>query len=171
MALPDFPDTSSPENSPSAAPQRSRSRYEPTLVPRLVGTLKSLNARFSELAGAIERDPSGNASALEECVRQFTAVRHIETSWLHPLLEQAVAGDSAARSQLAELRLVGLILARRVQRCFDELAQAVRAEVLVAVSATRLETALTKYSNHSERAVYPLYELLGSERMEAAEVA
>jgi hypothetical protein len=167
MTLPDFQDTSSPEG---GAP-RSRPRYEPTLVPRLVGTLKNLSARFSALAGAIERDPSGNASALEECMRQFTAVRHVETSWLHPILEQAVAGDSAARSQLAELRLVGLILARRVQRCFDELAQAVRAEVLVGVSATRLESALAKYSNHSERAVYPLYELLASEHQEAAEVA
>jgi hypothetical protein len=165
MSLPDFPEPT------SAPPADGRPSYEPALVARLVGTLKVLNLRFAGLAGALERDPGRNASAIEECLRHFTAVRHVETSRLYPVLEDAVAGDNAARGQLAELRLVGLILARRVQRCFDELVQAVRAEVLVTVAASRLETALLKYSSHTERAVYPLYELVGSERKQVAEVA
>ncbi len=163
--LPDSPETAASENA-STAPRKSPSRYEPTLVPRLIGTQKALATRFNDLLATIERDPAASAGAVEECARQFTAVRQIETVWLYPIVAQAVEADAGARGEFAELRLVGLILARRVLRCFDELTQAIRAEVLAADAALRLARALVKYASHSERAVYPLYEIVGSERRE-----
>jgi len=166
MSSLDLPETASSE--PAAeAPRKSPSRYEPTLVPRLGAAVQALNARFAALLPEIERNPSASAPGVEECARQFAAVRQIETTWLYPIVAQAVEADPAARGDLQELRLVGLILARRVLRCFDELTQAIRAEVLAADTALRLGSALVKYSNHSERAVYPLYELVGKESREA----
>lgn len=170
MTLPDSPETAASENG-STAPRKSPSRYEPTLVPRLVAAQKALTDRFNDLIATIERDPANNSSSVEECLRQFTAVRHIETIWLYPIVAQATESDADARSEFAELRLVGLILARRVLRSFDELTQAIRAEVLAADAALRLARALVKYASHSERAVYPLYELVGSVRNEAAAAA
>ncbi len=161
--LPDSPETAASQDA-GTVPRKSPSRYEPTLVPRLIGTQKALAARFGELLAAVERDPAASAGVVEECARQFTAVRHIETIWLYPIVAQAVEADAGARGEFAELRLVGLILARRVLRCFDELTQAIRAEVLAGDAALRLARALAKYANHSERAVYPLYEIVGSER-------
>jgi hypothetical protein len=130
-----------------------------------------MNAHMTELLDVIERDPAASLRAIEECSRQFSAVRHIETIWLYPMLAQVVAGDASARSQLAELRLIGLMLARRMQRCFDELVQAVRAEVFVTDAAARAADALARYSSHSDRALYPLYELIGPQREDSAQVA
>jgi len=162
MSSLDLPETASSE--PAAeAPRKSPSRYEPSLVPRLSAAVQTLNVRFGALLSEIERNPSTSAAGVEECARQFTAIRQIETVWLSPIVAQAVEADAAARGELQELRLVGLILARRVLRCFDELTQAIRAEVLAADTAMRLGSALVKYSNHSERVVYPLYELIGKE--------
>lgn len=141
------------------------------LVPRLRAAHATMNAHMTELVGAIERDPAATLRAIEECSRQFSAVRHIETIWLYPLLAQVVAGDAGARGQLAELRLIGLMLARRLQRCFDELVQAVRAEVFVTDAAGRAADALARYSSHSDRALYPLYELIGPQRQDPAQVA
>ena len=167
MTLPDSPEPAATENA-STAPRKSPSRYEPALVPRLVAAQKALITRFEELLATIERDPATKAGAVEESLRQFTAVRHIETIWLYPIVAKAADADADARSQFAELRLVGLILARRVLRSFDELTQAIRAEVLAVEAALRLGRALVKYANHSERVVYPLYELVGSERQDSA---
>src|SRR5262249_36641515 len=171
MSLPDFPESGPSEPAADAAPRKSPPRFEPTLIPRLVGAQQALITRFNALISSIEREPVKSASAVEDCSRQFTAVRHIEAVWLHPVVAQAVEADPAARGQLTELRLVGLILARRVLRCFDELAQAIRAEVLVTDAAMRVGPALAKYSNHSGQVVYPLYELVGSERKDAAVAA
>jgi hypothetical protein len=70
-----------------------------------------------------------------------------------------------------ELRLVGLMLARRVQRYFDDLLQAVRAEVFVADTAAYVSATLARYSRHSEHSVYPLYELIGTQSQDGAQVA
>lgn len=166
MTLPDFPEPVSPAPTRQAAP-----RFEPTLLPRLRTAHKALDARFGGLAGPIEREPAANIPGIEECARQFAAVRHIETVWLYPVLTQAVAADAGARAQFAELRLIGLMLARRVQRSFDELLQALRAEALVGDAALRLGSALGKYARHSEHAIYPLYELLETQRQDTARVA
>ena len=172
MTLPDFPEPADSEPAAAATPPRkSPSRYEQTLVPRLVGALQALNARFGSILATVEHEPAASAATVEDCARQFTAVRHIETIWLYPIIAQAVEADADARGQLAELRLIGLILARRVLRSFDELNQAIRAEALVGDTALRLGRALAKYSNHSEQVVYPLYELIGSERQDSAEAA
>lgn len=169
MTLPDFPDPV-----PRAAPAATRQatpKFEPTLVPRLLGACKALDSRFSSLAAPMERDPAAHVPAIEECAGQFAAVRHLETVWLYPVLALAVQGDAGARGQFMELRLIGLMLARRVQRCFDELLQALRAEVLVGDAAQRLACALAKYAQHSEQSIYPLYEMLGPQRQDAVRVA
>lgn len=167
MTLPDSPEPAATDNA-DTAPRKSPSRYEPTLVPRLVAAQKTLISRFEELLPAIERNPGASGAAIDECARQFTAVRHIETVWLYPIVAQVADADADTRGQFAELRLVGLILARRVLRSFDELTQSIRAEVLAADAALRVARALAKYANHSERVVYPLYELIGSERRDVA---
>jgi hypothetical protein len=159
MTLPDFPE---PAASQAAAPPRASLKFAPLLVPKLRSAHAALNARLAELLVAIDRDPGGNAKALEECSRQFLGVREAETTWIFPTLATALEGDADARGQLAELRLVGLILARRVLRCFDDLQQAVRAEALVADAAHRLAATLARYLSHSDSAIYPLYELIGS---------
>lgn len=173
MTLPDFPESAAPEaDAPVPQPTpKAPARYERSLVPRLIGAQKTLVARFNDLLGTFEHDPAANAAAVEDCARQFTAVRHIETIWLYPIIAQAVEGDGGARGELMELRLVAMILARRVLRSFDELTQAIRAEVLASDAAMRLATALMRYASHSERSVYPLYELVGSEKPVAEAVA
>jgi hypothetical protein len=172
MTLPEFPEHGSSEASTNDAPvRRGPPKFEPMLVPRLRAAHAALNARFAELVSVIEHDPAATAHTIEDCARQFSAVRHIETIWLYPILVQAVEGDAGARGQFMELRLIGLILARRMLRCFDDLLQAVRAEVFVMDTAARVSTALAKYSRHSEQAVYPLYELIGTQRQDAVDVA
>jgi hypothetical protein len=169
MTLPEFPEHGP---SPSAAPTRQGPlKFEPVLVPRLRAAHAALNKRIAELISVIEHDPAASARAIEDCARQFSAMRHIETIWLYPILAQAVEGDAGARGQFAELRLIGLILARRVQRCFDDLMQAVRAEVFVVDTAMGASAAVARYSRHSDHAVYPLYELIGTQRQEAVQVA
>jgi hypothetical protein len=162
MTLPDFPErpASAP---PPAAVRPAPLKFEPTLVARLVTAHKTLRQRFADLVAPLEHDPAGHAPAVDECAAQFKALRHIETIWLYPVIAQAVVADPAASSQMAELRLVGLILARRVQRCFEELAQAIRAEVLVKDATDRLAGALERYAHHGERVVYPLYDLIGTD--------
>jgi hypothetical protein len=169
MTLPEFPEQGSTE---SAAPQRRPPlKFEPMLVPRLRAAQAALNARFADLAPAIQHDPAATARTIEECARQFAAIRHIETIWLHPMLAQAVAGDPGARGQIMELRLIGLMLARRLLRCFDDLMQAVRAEVYVADTTAQVTAALFRYARHSDQALYPLYELIGEQRQDTAQVA
>lgn len=147
---------------PQAAP-----KFEPTLVSRLLGAHRTLNQRLAAAIPAIEQRPSANMNVVEECARQFSAVRTIETSLLYTVIAHAVAADPSVNAQFVELRLVGLMLARRVQRAFDELTQAIRVEVMVRDAADRLAAALAKYMRHSEQAVYPLYELIGAERKAA----
>jgi hypothetical protein len=146
-------------------------KFEPALVPRLLGVHKALNTRFEHLVTLIDREPAACAPLVEECARQFSALRHIETIWLYPVIADAVAGDAGASRQFTELRLVGLMLARRAQRFLDELSQAFRAEVLVKDAADRATVALARYLAHSERAIYPLYELIGSEKKAASGAA
>jgi hypothetical protein len=168
MTLPEFPEHDSSNTTTTSAPVRQGPlKFEPTLVPRLRAAHAALNTRFAELVSVIEHDPAATARTIEDCARQFSAVRHIETVWLYPILAQAVEGDAGANSQFMEVRLIGLILARRTLRCFDELLQAVRAEVFVTDTAMRVSAALAKYSRHSEHAVYPLYELVGTQRRDA----
>jgi hypothetical protein len=172
MTLPEFPEpVSSAVIADNASTRQAPLKFEPMLVPRLRAAHAAMNKRFAELLGAIERDPAATKGAIEESARQFSAVRHIETVWLYPLLVSAVDGDAGARGQLIELRLIGLMLARRVQRYFDDLQQAVRAEVFVADSAAYLSATLERYSRHSEEVVYPLYELIGTQRQDSVQVA
>lgn len=170
MTLPEFPEAISGE-SRVPAPPAAAPAFDPMLVPRLRTAHAALNARVAELAAALETSPAASVRTVEECARQFTALRHIETMWLYPALAQAVGTDAAASAQFAELRLVGLILARRLQRGFDDLQQAARVEVLVADAALRAAGALRRYSAFSERSIYPLYEMIGSERQDAVRVA
>jgi hypothetical protein len=170
MTLPEFPDAVPGEN-PTSAPPAAAPTFDPMLVARLRTAHAALNARIADLATALETNPSASARAIEECTRQFAALRHIETIWLYPTLASAVAADAGGSSQFAELRLVGLILARRLQRGFDDLLQAARVEVLVADAAIRAAAALRRYSSFSERSIYPLYEMLGTERQDTARVA
>jgi hypothetical protein len=146
-------------------------KFEPALVPRLLAAHKALNTRFAHLVALIDREPASCAPVVDECARQFSALRHIETIWLYPVIADAVAGDPGASRQFTELRLVGLMLARRAQRFLDELAQAFRAEVLIKDAADRASLALSKYLGHSERSIYPLYELIGSEKKTASGAA
>jgi hypothetical protein len=159
--LPDFPE---PEDrlppAPAAYPPL---KFEPSLVPRLAAAHRALAARQAALAGVTERDPPASLAEIQECARQFNAIRHIETTLLYPLVAHAVAGDAGARGQLVELRLIALMLARRVQRSFDELLQAARAEVLVADAAARVTASLANYSQHALSAAFPLYELIGTQ--------
>lgn len=159
--LPDFPE---PEDRlppvPAATPAL---KFEPGLVPRLATAHRALAMRQAALAGIAERDPPASLAEIQECARQFNAIRHVETTLLYPLVAQAVAGDAGARGQFAELRLIALMLARRVQRCFDELLQAARAEVLVADAAARAVAALATYSQHAANAAFPLYEMIGTQ--------
>ena len=172
MTLPEFPEQGSSEASTNSASTRpGPPKFEPMLVQRLRAAHTALNTRFAELVSVIEHDPAAAARSIEDCARQFSAVRHIETIWLYPVLVQAVDSDAGARGQFMELRLIGLILARRMLRCFDDLLQAVRAEVFVTDTAARVSTALAIYSRHSEQAVYPLYELIGTQREDAVHVA
>ena len=168
MTLPDFPERNSRPSDTADAPAP---KFERALVPRLVAAHQALNARFAGLIGLIERDPTAGIAEVEECSRLFAAVRHIETSGLYALLAQVVKSDSAARSELLELRLIALMLGRRLQRCFDELMQALRAEVLVADAAGRVSIALANYARHAQYAVYPLYELVGTQRQDENRVA
>ena len=167
MTLPDFPERDSRASESSNAARALQ--FERTLVPRLIAAHHALNARFGNLIGLIEHDPTASIAEVEECSRLFAAVRHIETSGLYTLLAQIVKGDAAARGELMELRLIALMLARRLQRCFDELVQALRAEVLGADAASRVSVALANYARHAEHAVYPLYELIGTHRQDAGE--
>jgi hypothetical protein len=171
MDLPEFPEIGSSTFTVSASPARQTLAFEPSLVPRVRTAHALLSKRFAELIPTIEREPSASVRAIEECARQFGAVRHLETVWLYPLLAKVLEGDAQGRGQLIELRLVGLMLARRAQRCFDELLQSARAEVLVSDAATRVSAALANYSSHGETAIYPLYELIGPQRQSAAQVA
>jgi hypothetical protein len=173
MTLPEFPEpvSSAPVTAGNSPPRQGPLKFEAMLVPRLRAAHAALNKRFAELIAVIERDPAATGGAIEDCARQFSAVRHIETIWLYPLLARAVEGDAVARGQLMELRLVGLMLARRVQRYFDDLLQAVRAEVFVADTAAYVAATLTRYSRHSEHSVYPLYELIGAQSQESVQVA
>ena len=169
MTLPEFPEHGPGVAHAGAPPPRLEAlTFDAQLAPRLLAAHRTLNTRFSELVGGIGDDPAAAARTVDECVRQFSAVRHIETIWLHPILERAVEADAGVRGQVMELRLIGLILARRVLRCFDDLQQAIRAEVFVAESAARTAAALARYSSHSEHGVYPLYELVGTPRRDAA---
>jgi hypothetical protein len=169
MTLPEFPEDGPGVARAGTAPARQDPlRFDAQLAPRLLAAHGALNARFAELVGTIDREPAAAARAIEESQRQFSAIRHIETIWLHPVLERAVDADAGVRGQVMELRLIGLILARRVLRCFDDLQQAIRAEVFVTESAARATAALARYSKHSEHVVYPLYELVGMQRQEAA---
>jgi hypothetical protein len=173
MTLPEFPEpgSSAVVVGNASTPRQAQLKYEAMLVPRLRAAHAALNKRFGELIDAIERDPAATAGVIEECARQFSAVRHIETIWLYPLLARAVESDPGARGQLMELRLVGLMLARRVQRYFDDLLQAVRAEVFVADTAAYVSATLARYSRHSEHSVYPLYELIGTQSQDSVQVA
>lgn len=172
MTLPEFPESVSESSvAPQSAPRQAPLKFEPVLVPKLRAAHATLNKRFAGLLGTIEHDPQATVSAIDECARQFTAMRHIETVWLYPMLAKVVDSDAGARGSLSELRLVGLILARRATRTFDDLLQAVRAEVLVADAAARVSAALARYSAHSEQSVYPLYELLGAQQPEVTRVA
>lgn len=169
MTLPEFPEDGPGVVRAGTAPARQDHRkFDAQLAPRLLAAHGALNTRFAELVGTIDQDPAAAARVIEECLRQFSAIRHIETIWLHPVLEHAVDADAGVRGQVMELRLIGLILARRVLRCFDDLQQAIRAEVFVTESAARATDALARYSKHSEHVVYPLYELVGTQRQEAA---
>ena len=169
MTLPEFPeDGPVVARAATAPPRQDPLKFDAQLTPRLRAAHGALNTRFADLVDTIHREPAVAAHAIEECQRQFSAIRHIETIWLHPVLERAVDADAGVRGQVMELRLIGLILARRVLRCFDDLQQAIRAEVFVTESAARATTALAKYSKHSEHVVYPLYELVGAQRQEAA---
>jgi hypothetical protein len=162
MTLPDFPDDL-PGGKPAAAPPRPAPvKFDANLVPRLLTAQRTLIKRFGELVPLAVRAPAANTAPIDECAKQFSAMRHIETIWLYPAIAHAVAGDSAAASLFAELRLVGLMYARRAQRCFDELLQAIRAEVLVQEAADRANQAIARYAAHSERAVYPLYAMIGT---------
>lgn len=169
MTLPEFPERASSQ-AHSAAARPAPPKYSPLLVPKLRTVQQSLNTRLAGLVVALDRQPASQGRELDECVRQFGAVREAETAWLYPLLANAVATDAGARGQLAELRLIGLILARRVLRSFDDLQQAARAEVLAAEAASRVAAALASYLRHCENAIYPLYELAGSEHKAAAAV-
>lgn len=169
MTLPEFPERASSDAVVhDAAARQAVPRFTPLLVPKLRAAHAALNARVADLVGAIDRDPAANVRVIDECARQFGALREAETTWLYPLLAHAVSADAGARGQLMELRLIGLIMARRVLRCFDDLQQATRAEVLVRDAATRAASALSRYSQHSENAVYPLYEMIGPESRAAA---
>ena len=171
MDLPEFPEIGSSTFAVSASPARQTLAFEPTLVPRVRAAHALLSKRLVDLVPKIEREPCSSVRAIEECSRQFGAVRHLETVWLYPLLARVLEGDAQGRGQLIELRLVGLMLARRVQRCFDDLLQSARAEVLVADAALRVSAALGNYANHCDRAIYPLYELIGTQQQKAAQVA
>lgn len=168
MTLPEFPEQASGNAvAQDAAARQPPLKFEPTLLPRLRAAHAALNARFGEIAAAIDRDPAATARMIEECARQFTAIRHIETIWVYPMLARAVESDSGARAQLAELRLIGLILARRMLRCFDDSQQALRVGVYVAEAVAQVTAALARYSRHSDNAIYPLYELIGEPRPNA----
>jgi hypothetical protein len=170
--LPEFPQRDERATPARDAPARSAPlKFEPTLVPRLLGAQKALTARFADLVGLIERDPRSSIAEIENCARLFGAMRQFETTALYPVLAHAVEGDAGARGQLLELRLIALMMARRAQRSFEELLQAVRAEVLVADAARRVSAALAKYFSHAAQATYPLYELVGTQRQDASEVA
>ena len=172
MTAPDFPRRDERETATSDAPPRPAPvRFEPTLIARLLGAQQALNARFAGLVELVEREPKAGMGEIEDCARHFGAIRHIEAIALYPLLAQAVESDPDARGQLLELRLIALVLSRRVQRCFDELLQAARAEVLVADATRRLAAALTKYSSHSVHATYPLYDVIGAHRPSASAAA
>lgn len=171
MTLPEFPEQGSTDGAADVPQRRPPLKFEPMLVPRLRAAQAALNSRFTELAPAILHDPAATARTIEECARQFAAIRHIETIWLHPVLAHAVAGDPGARGQFMELRLIGLMLARRLLRCFDELLQAVRAEVYVADTTAQVAAALGRYTRHSDQALYPLYEVIGEQHQEATQVA
>ena len=168
---PEFPEGSAGADHDTAPVRRSPLKFEPVLVPRLRAAHATLNQRFAELIGLLQGGPAANVRAIEDCSKQFVAIRHIETAWLFPMLAQAVEGDAYLRGQVVELRLVALMLARRTQRCFDDLLQAARVEVLVADAITRATSALANYSSHSDRVVYPLYELIGTQSRESVQVA
>lgn len=161
MTLPDFPDPLPEQKAVAAPPRPVGVKFDANLVPRLLTAHRTLVKRFSDLVPLVDREPAANASAIEECARQFSAMRHIETIWLYPAIAQAVASDAGANNQFAELRLVGLMYARRAQRSFDELLQAIRAEVLVRDAADRVAAAIARYASHCERTVYPLYLMIG----------
>jgi len=171
MDLPEFPEIGSSTFAVTASPARQTLAFDPSLVPRVRTAYTLLSKRFADLIPMMEREPTASVRAIEECARQFGAVRHLETVWLYPLLASVLEGDAQGRGQLIELRLVGLMLARRVQRCFDELQQSARAEVLVADAAARVTAALANYSSHGDAAIYPLYELIGPQQYNAAQVA
>jgi hypothetical protein len=172
MTLPEFPEPVSTETDANAAQKRRPAlKFEPMLVPQLRTAQAALQARFADLAGAIRRQPATTGQAIEDCSRQFSAVRHIESASLYPLLARAVEADPVARGQLAELRLIGMMLARVVMRRFDELLQAVRAEVYVVDSTAHVAQSLERYARHCELVVYPLYEVIGEQREDAVRVA
>jgi hypothetical protein len=151
----------------TAAKPQAAPKFEPTLVARLLSAHRTLNQRFADAIPLIERKPADGVAAVEECARQFSAVRTIETTLLYTVIAHAVSASDGVNAQFVELRLVGLMLSRRVQRAFDELSQAIRVEVMVRDAADRVAVALANYTRHSERAVYPLYELIGAERKAA----
>ena len=138
--------------------------FDAQLIDRLLASHRELNARYASVVSQFGSEMNDMERAVRECAEQFVELRRAESIWLYPVIARAIDGDAEAQRQFGQLRLLMLSSARRALRLFEDLAQAVRAGSDANAAADRLAEALAEYWQRNQAQIYPLYELLGTNR-------
>ena len=137
-------------------------QFDPSLVSRLIARTDALYARFGTMLCRLDDDPQLAEIAMTDCADQLQAIRRSESLWLYPVIAHGVEHDAPARTQLAQLRLAMLALARRALRRLDDMARALRTGTGVGLAAERATAALREYVQRNQAEIYPLYDAAGA---------
>ena len=109
--------------------------------------------------------------AAGDCINRIHELRRSESTWLYPVIACGIDADPAARTQLMQLRLVMLTLARHAMRELEDLVRAVREHDQPHAAAERASAPLAEYLRRSASEIYPLYDLMGARNAPAARAA